>query len=257
MSMMVVNPYWFSTASANLYDEIVADSPWVYYQLGETAGATSYTDSSSNARHLTDITATVTAGTTGLVVPGTCVDFDGTAGKIRSTSNEFGAAAATAFDGDLPFSMVAVINLDSIAGSPVLFHLGTASVAGAQGFFIQILSTGALRMQRANAAGSFGNVTTAGSLITTGVTYIVAATRAAGGTCELYIDGVDVGGGTLSGDNGMNATASGGGSRIALGCLQLTTPGSHTNGRLQHMAIFDSALSAGRCLAYAQAAGLA
>lgn len=263
---MIINPYRFSVGvppATTLYDEIMSDSPFGYWQLGEAAAPVSYADSSGNAYHLDQITATVTAGSAALVSPGTSADFDGSAGKIRCDNNEFGAALSSAFQGAKPFTIVAVIRVDNLSIGRVIFHAGNFDNANEQGIWLVATSSGELACRYVtNATNTLRSAVSASSVIATSTTYIVHARRfdngvdAAVGT--VWVNGVDETSATdFVAPVGIAANTANGGTRIAIGCLQAATPFNHFDGRLQHVAIFDSALSDARILAHAEAAGLA
>lgn len=227
----------------SLYDEIMAAGPWAYYQLGESGSPTEYADSSGNGYDLGNIVPTVTAGSTALVSPGTSADFDG-AGYISSGNDEFGAAQATAFNGDLPISFGFVINWDSIATTSVPIHLGNVSVNGSQGVFAQVLDTGALRFQMLAAGIGAISFDTATGLITAGNTYLVHMRRATGGAAAIFLNGTSVATSTaMTGSIAMAATSSSGGQRIMVGALNAATPVVPVNGRIQHAAVYAKSLS--------------
>lgn len=241
-----------------LDDAIMADSPWAYYQLGEAASPTptSYADSSGNSRALSNIVATITAGSAQLCPPGTSVDFNGS-GYISSTNNQYGTAQATAFNGDKAFTIATVADLDSLAGDPVILHLGNASVNGSQGLFAQALSTGAVRLQFYDTTSAgYKSITSAAGVVTAGTPFIIHCRRAVGGACKIAIAGSSVATGTLTGTIAMAATSGSGGQRIMLGALNAATPSNKINGRQQHAAIFAAALSDARIAAHAAASGL-
>lgn len=239
----------------SLYDEIIADNPWAYYQLGEAAAPSEFADSSGNGYDLTNIVATVTAGGTGLVSPGTSTDFDGTSGYISSTNNEFGTDTNTAFSGDKPVTIVMVVNLDAFSDK-VLFSIGNISVAGSRGIFVQSLASGAVRFQMYTS--SFKFVDTSASALATTTTAIIHCRRTIGGTGSIWVNGVNLTSGStdLSGSIEAAASSSSGGNRIMLGALSASAVSNFTNGRLQHVAIFDSALSDARIAAQVTASGL-
>lgn len=249
---------WGGSAPAgNALDvEILADSPWAYYQLGESAGATTYVDSSGNTRDLATLAATLTAGSTALCAPGTSVDFDGNA-FISSSNNQYGTAQATAFNGDKALTFCAVVNVDTLAASCIPVHLGNASVANSQGVFVQILTTGAIRFQLYDTTGpGYKFHDTATGLITAGASNIIHVRREVGGATAIFLNGTSVATGTMSGTIGMAATASSGGQRIMLGALNAATPSTRVNGKMQHIAMFTTALSDARIAAHATASGL-
>lgn len=254
----IINPFSFGAPppAGNLYDEILAAGPWAYYQLGEAAGPSSYADSSGNARNLDQIVATVTAGSTALVSPGTSADFNGT-GHISSANNAYGTAQATAFNGDLPISFVFVINWDSISPTSVPIHLGNVSVNGSQGVFAQVLTTGALRFQMLATGVGFKFFDTATGLIVAGNSYIVHMRRATGGAAAIFLNGTSVATSTaMTGSIAMAATSSSGGQRIMVGAQNAATPAAPVNGRMQHAAVFAKSLSDAEIAAQKAASGL-
>ena len=244
----------------SLEDEILADSPWGYWQLGETAGPSTFLDLSGNGRHLTDFTG-VTAGATGLVSGGTSTDF-GSSARIQSTNNEFGAATASAFGGDKPFTILAVVNVGSLSANRTILHLGNVGVANSQGLFAEIRTDGVVRVQHITGIG-YKFVDSDASAIPASTTKMVHARRTDGGTADgtLFVDGANVtssagGSSRLTGNIAIDATSSSGGSRISIGALQLSTPVGFMEGRMQHVAVFAAALSDARIAAHATASGL-
>lgn len=235
---------------------IMADVPWAYYQLGETAGATTYADSSGNGYHLSTLAATLTAGSVALCAPGTSVDFDGNA-YISASNNQYGSQQQTTFSGDKAISYCIVVRFDSLA-SRVPIHLGNINQTGSQGVFLQLLATGALRFQMWDTVGgAYKSFDTAAGVISAGVSYIVHLRRAVGGAAAIFVNGSSVATSALmTGNIGMFQTVSTGGQRIMLGALNGTTPGTKHDGRLQHCAVFASSLSDARITAHYVASGL-
>lgn len=241
-------------AGGTLQDEILADSPFAYWQLGEAAAPVSYADSSGNGYHLTNVVPTVTSGLAGLVVPGSCTEFNGSSGYIGTQNNEFGPVMQATFGGDQPFTIVAVINIDNFAGNPLIVHFGTLQTNPAQGFFLFFLPDGKLRLQFILAGVGFAVLDSAAPL-NTGQTYIVHARRAAGGSTQIFVDGVFNATGAFGGSVGMDATAASGGTRMNLGATSATPPAAFMDGKMQHVAVFASALDDTRIAAHAAAAG--
>lgn len=254
--MMIINPYVFGVPAGNLDVEILARSPWVYYQLGETAGATTYVDSSGNGRDLSTLAATLTAGSTALCSPGTSVDFDGNA-YISSSNNQYGVDQQTAFHGDKAISYCVVAQFDSVA-SRVPIHLGNINQTGSQGVFLQLLATGALRFQMWDTTGgAYKFFDSAAGVISAATPYIIHARRGVGGAAAIFVNGSSVAtSASMTGTIGMSQTAASGGQRIMLGALNGTTPGTKHDGRLQHCAVFASSLSDADITAMATASGL-
>lgn len=245
-----------ATAGANLATEILADNPWAYYQLGESAGATTYVDSSPNARNLSTLLATITAGSTALCAPGTSVDNNGS-GYISSSSNQYGAAQATAFNGDKAITYVFVINLDNLSAARVPLHLGNASVNGSQGVFTELRTNGAVRFQLYDSVSAgYKFVDSSASAITATTNRIIICRRNVGGAVKIDVGSSTVGTGTMTGSIAMAATAASGGSRVMLGGLNAATPVNKVDGRMQHFAVFDAYISDVRVAAYVAASGL-
>lgn len=247
-----------AVAVATLADAIIALSPWAYYQLGETVGAGTYADSSGNGRDLSTINATVTAGSTGIVSPGTSVDFDGTSGFISSSNNQYGAAAEAAFDGTgKPFTLLAHVNFQSLPAQWVAMHLGVNDLLASRGFWMIFTSNGRAYLQVRSAATEISLETLAG-VIAADTTYQVAVRYDPSVGMAVIVNGaVSASNSVTSLDTRIEATSTGAGSRIMLGAYNASTANSFTDGRLQHCAIFTSALSDAQLLSLAETAGLA
>lgn len=251
---MIIDAYRFGGGGppgGDLYAEIMADTPWAYYQLGETAGATSAADSSGNNRHLTVINPTVTFGATALCSPGTSTDFNG-AGYLTTTNNEFGAAQAAAFNGNVAMTYCFVVNPDAL-GSAVPIHLGDVSTSGSQGHFVELLATGAIRMQYYDTIYGWQFFDTAAGVAVVGTPSMFHVRRAVGGASTIFHNGASV----ASNANPPGSIGMASGSlRIMVGAMNMATPTNPLNGRLQHVAVFASALSDSRISNHFAASGL-
>lgn len=230
-----------------LYEEIMADMPWAYYQLNEAASPTPFADSSGNSRNLATIVPTVTAGGAGLFAPETSTDFNGT-GYISSGNNEFGADIQAAFDGDKPITIVAVVNPDSLSTASSLLHVGNISVGESQGFFVSPRPDGAVRFQMLISGVAYKLIDSIPGALVPGQTAIIHVRRTAGGNGSIWVNGVNLTAGStdLSGSIAAEQTVASGGTRIMLGALSAAAPSDFFDGKMQHVAIFDSALSDNR-----------
>lgn len=236
--------------SAGLEDAIMALSPWAYYKLDEAPMATSFSDSSGNGRHLTNVSGSPTAGSTSLVPPDTSVEFNGSTGAIFSGNNEFGTAAQTAFHGDVDLAMIAVIDYDETTPGNV-FHVGTTSVSGSQGFLLGVSMSGAnLRVSWAvMSSGGFVILAHTFTGVPTMPIMIGGRRSNANNNTALFVNGSKLQ------ENAPNAsinvqcaaTASGNGNRITIGRNNGGAGGGTSNnyfdGKAQHAAIFAGALS--------------
>lgn len=241
-----------------LKTRILSRSPFVYYELNESLGATTYLDSSGNNRHLSTVVATTTAGSTQVVTPGTSVDFDGTSGRISSGNNEYGAALQTAFDGNKAYTIITSFNLDSIANSPCVFHAGYWSVNGSQGIAIFAIPDGSVQVSTVLAGGTVSAKSAPGTLLT-GNNYIIHGVANGTGNFKAYINGTQVydGNSGVGHDINMTATSSGQGTRIMVGALNASAAQNFANGRIQHAALIPTAMSAADILGDAEIVGLA
>lgn len=250
------------TSSVTLYDEIMADAPWAYWQLGEAAGPATFLDFSGNSRHLS-VMSGVTAGTTGLITEGTAVDFSGSASYITSPTSDLGAEIAAAFDGNPDFTIMTIINPDQTTVGKALFHAGNLSVNGEQGLFLATDNAGGFFLQMIIVGVGYRNGGSTAGVLTPGASHIIHAVRRKDvlsptlAYAEMYCDGVDVTAG-LPALHGTIGAANGSESRVTLGALNSNGSFSDNyNGKLQHMAVYTHALSPARIAAHhAAAAGL-
>lgn len=204
--------------------EILADSPFAYYTLGEAAGATSAGDTSSNGGPA--LVATY-------VTPGT-----------PATLPAFGAGGPNAWDGmtAAQFSALGqVLRREPIvwSGSASTFEV-VFTATSAPGFTQTLLALGASFLNVllvSSGKAVFASILASASAITDGQPHHLAAT-VSGGTLTAYVDGVSLG----------TTACPEVPSFIQLGDASLAVVGS-----VSHLAIYSTALSAARILAHANA----
>lgn len=239
-----------ASAPTDISAEILADSPWAYWRLDDSSG--SALDSSGNARHMTTVT-NVTRPVAGIVSPGTCYTFasSGSVSNVRGDSSDITAD----FDSTTaPISYVAVIKPSSLINQTVV-HVGDVSINFHQGSFISIRADGSIRFQyMSGILGGYYFIDSAAGEIVAGNTYIIGVTfNQDSGIIQVFKNGVVVA-------TDLSAPAASGyeGTKMAIGQLSNgVSTAEPWNGELQHVAVFNSVISASRHMAYATAAGLA
>lgn len=209
-----------ATTATGYRATVLADTPAVYYRLGETSG-TAAADASGNARTGT-IAGTVTLGATGLLANDTDKALTLTDGRV-----------------DIP----TVVN--PWAGDFTIEAWVKPSQASAYAAILSRESYGANGLRFGQQGGrwafwtteSGGNVEIRGGTAVAGTTYHVVVTRA-GTTYRLYVNGVQVATST-----GTMVAPTGGGRFGAVG-------GAPFKGVLDEAAVYASALSAARVAAH-------
>jgi hypothetical protein len=233
---------------------IMAQSPWAYYKLDETSGTT-FTDSSGNGRHLTVVADSPEIGRPPLIAPGYCVRFGfNSTDYIRDGS--YHAAVSALVAGNKEFTLETIIQIDSLATTSDIIHLGNAIVGGAQGVVLRCNSSGSLRIQF--YTGSFLTFGSATGAISTGAVYHVAARRKTGGVYDVFLNGSNVANGTNSTSVQCSDTTSSGGTSICLGATYAAGSSSnYMHGSQDYTAIYAAPLTDAEIMSHAQAAGLA
>lgn len=211
--------------------EVLADSPLLYWRLGEASGTTA-ADASGNGRTGT-YAGSPTLGASGLLTgdSNTAATFSGSSGQYLS-----GAAPATTS----AFTFEFWLNIASTGVTRALANR-YPSATGDRIFFLQVNSGGALTLALRNAAGTNANVTGTATVAGSGrhhvvITYDGSATR-------IYVDGV------------LDATTT-----AATGALANVTPDleiaaraaspAWTAGTFDEVALYGTALSAARVSAH-------
>lgn len=205
-------------------DAVLADSPLTYLPLNDTVGTTAPVSSGAE----TWASVGTTFGATGIGDGTTSADMDGSTSVITSS--------AQVITGLANGSAEAIIVPDTVGGS-------FREIVGVA------IQTFLLAIEGGNITGFLGN--TAGNKITgpalvAGTRYHVAMTYD-GANLKIYVNGGIVGTQARTGSIGTSASA------LRIGYAGL----GRYDGKVAGVALYNSALSAARVLAHAQAAGLA
>lgn len=219
---------------------VLADSPAVYYRLGETSGST-VADSSGNGRNLTYASALPPGGASSLLPADTAdgaVTFDRTA-ALGPTRTSY-TANDTLFDAG-PLTVEFWANFVDLSSSTsdrctcVAYTVG----AGLGWTTYALATTGVWRWTNQGVADfSFTAAATAGT------TQHVVFTTSNGTDCSLYLNGSLSQ--SITGITAFNATGS---SQLSLNS-ETTTGNSKGRVTLDEVAVYTTALSAGRIAAH-------
>lgn len=227
-----------------LEQEILVDSPIAYYTLGEPAGATTAGDSSGGRQ---PVLKTAGVGDPVVFGNGTGPGTDGLT-AAQFTDGQFLANIPSLPAAPPITAEVFFVSNNSGSTSEVLFSLYALST----GFYYFPLrayldSAGQLYVE------AFNSFLTVAVALNDGRTHHVAAVLTAVGatwTLEAYLDGVSVG----SDVSGFNPTVFGQISSFEVGGTALAADAG-IDGTIAHVALWDTALSAGRVAAH-YAAGM-
>lgn len=223
-------------------DEVLADSPYLYWKLDETSGTTA-TDSSPNGRDGTYANGATLNQTSLIPTEGTSVDLDGTNDHVYYTL----PASVT---GD--FSLEVWFNNDNYSNYPGLFGAWTANSNGNYGSNLQLSSGGSFDINIARNNFNFWEINVGGfGSISTGSTYhVVLTVDDTNNEVKLYINGTQTGSTqTITNQVGLGAS----GKKLVLGSVGAITTGGW-NGRVDNFAVYTSVLSATRITAHYNAA---
>lgn len=237
-----------STAYA---DAVAADAPVHWWRLGEEAGG--FASSGSSAIVLSPPGGGITRGMPGLVGDSNGairLDTTGAGPSSASTVSALGLATNTTFE--LVFRAPS-----GTAGTLFGFHDGSSptGTSGARDRTAYIGTDGKLYLGVWTGTRSLivspGAVTDGNRHI---LQFVLGANAAAGS--RGYLDGVDIGGFSAVGadTSGSRYVYVG---RLNFSGWPMATSGGASGATIDEVAIYGTALSAARCLAHAQAAGLA
>lgn len=223
-------------------DEVLADSPLVYWRLDDASGTTA-TDSSTNSRSgAYGGTYTLDAGSVG-VSGGSSVD-------VNNGDAALGSAAW--MDPGNAFSVKARVNADYLTGTDNLRVIASRydfADAGAYHWHLSIY--GSKAYFRVHLGGGTFRNATGSTTLSTGTDYEVVGTWD-GSTVRVYVDG------SLDGSSATSAaTVSAGGAALRVGRFSSNAAGTITyswDGRLAEFAYFGTALSSTRIAAHYNAA---
>lgn len=214
--------------------EVLADTPYLYYRLGNASG--SFTDSSGSAR-----TATVTGSPTYSVTGAIAGDAD--KAVTFSGSSQYGSWTTTAsYTGS--WTVEFWVKFASFSAYPGVAGAWAANSAGNYGLGLDVNTGGNMDVNMPVAAFNGWRINTnTGTAFTTGVWYHVVVTNdATAKVVKVYKNAVQVGSdityttdsGLWNASKGFRIASSGGGNAGLL------------NGTLDEVAVYQSALSASR-----------
>jgi hypothetical protein len=211
-------------------DEVLADSPLVYWKLDEASGQ--FQDSSGNARHTTSVFGSPSYQQAGGINEG----FSITSGYAENNSGYFLPDIAN-------WTLEAWIKTTETTNQIGIIELGQANPA----LYVSNMPTGNLRLLRSHIAVDQTSTTA----INDGQWHHVVATNTAGVT-KLYIDGVDRSG-TSAGLTYTSASRNAGFGASWVTSASSIDADSEFLGSLDEIAIYGTGLSAARVLAHYEA----
>jgi len=230
---------WLPGGNPLIYvNEVLADTPWAYWRLGETSGTTAL-DISGNARNAT-YTNSPTLGANPLITVDNSVDLDGT--------NDYASfTPGTAVTGN--FTYECWINADSFSSFPGLVSGWNANSSGNYGSIILLADTGVVEIYAANSTFTGWSYTdSTGYTLSTGTTYhLVFVNDDTNNTAKLYVNGVE----QYSSSGKTTAMGMVNASKIL--SIGRATTSNYFNGRIDEVAIYTKALSADRILTHYRA----
>lgn len=216
-----------------LYDEIMADSPALYYRHAEASGSTMVAEVGTNGSYI----SSPPLGQTPLYTGGpTC---------FLASSSRYGEVGFDSFPMALTaFSIVTVAKFNNLTGFRGIISRDTGGgdrkwqwrMNGTQMEFVKIV----------------GGVQTAvqAAALTQGISYIIGLTVSAAGQVKFYVNGANIFTGSVSAANyGSSST------EIEIGYMT-GGGGATADAYFSESAIFSTVLSADRMTAYATASGL-
>lgn len=228
-------------------DEVLADSPLVYWPLNELSGSVVY-DLSGND-HDGDYYGSPTLGVTGLTNAGTAVTLDGTDDRVQA---DYDASWM------LPASFSAEIWIESdgtgVANGDVIMSMWNGSGWQRWTCAVRTASTGEIEffVRTSNYYGLFAT-----GLLDGNPHHIVCTYSSGSGTMVLYVDGVQAG--TRGASSPLNGSGTPG-FDLLVGARNQADPGKTIDtaklfpGTVDQFAYYDTALSAARILAHFNAA---
>ncbi len=213
--------------------EVLADSPLAYYRLADTSG-TAFVDSSGNSRDggyvnvpILDVASLL------LSDANTAADFDGT--------NDYGTIADGAWMDVSTITLEAWVRFDNTASASEVFLSRWSSVSGNQVWIMQRTSAGKLQFDWKDSGGTTRTLT-GSTTLAANTTYHLVATVDSVGVGTVYVNGVSDGTLDPAGSLTVRTSAT---SSIFLGAHP-PTPSLFTNGKIDEVAIYGSALSSTR-----------
>lgn len=214
------------------------DAPLGYWRLAEATGATA-NDASGNGRNGT-YSGTVTRAATGLLTSDTnrAVMFAG--GNV-----DMGDADAYSVGTTGTLTVEAIFSVTAIAGTQAI--VAKAGAGSTNEWVLRVSSLGKIQMFVTDAAGTqLALAQSSAQVIFAGNTYHVVATMVQGGGVTVYVNGVNVGTDTMTGNTANTAST-----------LRIAAKANGTNnlaGTVDEVALYPTTLSATRIAAHASSA---
>lgn len=230
---------WLPGGNPLIYkDEVLADSPWLYWRLDETSGTTA-SDLSGNGRNGTYVNSP-NLNQSPLISVDKSIDLDGTNDYVSYTPG-------TAVTGN--FTYECWINADSFSSFPGLVSGWNANSSGNYGSILLVSDSGVVEIYAANSTFTDWSYTdNTGYTLSTGTTYhLVFVNDDTNDTAKLYVNGVE----QYSASGKTTAMGMVNASKV-LSAGRATTS-NYFNGKVDEVAIYTTALSATRILAHYKA----
>lgn len=232
-------------SSVTYADEVLSDSPLVYWRLGEASGTTA-TDSSGNGRDGTYV-GSPTLGATSLITSDadTCVDI--TSPTTQHVEIPYGSWMNVT---DLTVELWA--NFDTVTGALRIITSRWNVTSNWLQYNLQIASS----VLKFEVRTSTGTKTVTGPTLSTGTTYhIVGVFDSAAEQARLYVNKTAY----TATATGTLSTTTNSGSYIDLNGIRSTASGNWIaayvmDGRIDEFAFYDTALSLSRIQAHYNAA---
>lgn len=220
-----------------LYDEIMADSPWLYMRLGEASGTTAENEIASRPEGT--YSGSVSLGNTAIYTGGpTCYSPSANTGRAQYVANGSEGSASNV-------TLAVVYKPSSLSGIHQLVSRDT-SLGGTR--FYQWRTNGA-NLEFVKITGGV-DVAIVAHGMTAGVACILHLRVTSGGVVTFFRNGAALGGGTIAGATYLDGSGTGiyvgnrGGANEAI-----------TGDRYSEVTVFGSSLSDARIAAHAAAAG--
>jgi hypothetical protein len=236
-----------SSASGSYQSEVSADSPVAWWKMNETAGASTVEDygSGTDADMTVHEAATIEFGMPG--VDGTAMHF-GTVGVAEYL--DVASAAKLQIVGNL--TVEAIFRFDNAAltqlGTIFSERFGDGDVRYAMGFYDAVGVVDTLKPFFGWYNGAWQQARSSADLVV-GQTYHLVG-RYNGSALDLFVNGV------LAGTDASPGTQPGGNTNVQIGRRWDNATNEYIEGTIQHVALYNTALSDARIAAHAAAAVL-
>lgn len=216
-----------------LYDEIMADSPSLYYRHAEASGSTMAAEVGPNGSYISSPPL------------GQAALYSGGPTCMLAASSAYGQVDFGEFPGSLTaFSIVTVAKFNDLTGFRGIISRDVGG--GSRQWQWRMQNTD---MQFVKIAGGVESLSHS-SALTEDVVHIIGLTVSAGGEVKFYVDGANIFTGSVDPANYGSAS-----SEIQIGYMT-GGGGASANAYFSESALFSSVISAARMAAYATAAGI-